>query len=117
MPVSVYGVWVYGSAALLLLAACVLTRTAITGFDATTWWALLGMVVGPQLLGHTVFNLVLGVLPATTVAVLIVAEPLGSGVLAALLLSELPEPLFFLGAPLLLAGVLLAAQRVAPSRG
>lgn len=117
LPVSAYGLHVYGSAAVLLLAACLLTGTPLTGFGAVTWWALLAMVVGPQLLGHTVFNLILGVLPATTIAVVVLAEPLGSGLLAFLLLGELPNPLFFAGAPLLLAGVVLAATRSRPAVG
>ncbi len=51
------------------------------------------------------FNLLLQVLPATTVAVAILAEPVGAGLLAWLVLGELPPALFALGAPLVLLGV------------
>jgi drug/metabolite transporter (DMT)-like permease len=110
LPVVVYGVWVYGTAAAVLLAACGLTGSAITGFSRGTWLAILGLVVGPQLLGHTVFNQLLSALPASTVAVVVLAEPVGAGVLAWLVLGELPPVLFALGAPLVLLGVGIATR-------
>lgn len=112
LPVTVYATWTYGTAAVLLLAACVVTGTdtGVTGtYDTTTWLAIGGLVVGPQLLGHTVFNLVMAKVSATVVAVVIIAEPIGASVLAALLLGETPSGLFWIGAPLVLAGVLLAS--------
>jgi len=111
LPVTVYATWTYGTAAVLLLAACVMTGTGtgVGTYDGTTWLAIAGLVVGPQLLGHTVFNLVLARVSATVVAVVIIAEPVGASVLAALLLHELPSGLFWVGAPLILSGVLLAS--------
>jgi len=102
---STYATIVYGWAGVLLLPLCLVTGTDLTGFNATTWLAIAGIVVGPQLLGHTVFNLLLASLPATTVAIAILAEPVGAGLLAWLLLGELPAPLFAVGAPLVLLGV------------
>jgi len=104
-PTSVYGAAVYGAAGVVLLPVCLATGTPLTGYSTTTWLAIAGIVVGPQLLGHTVFNLLLQVLPATTVAVALLAEPVGAGLLAWLLLGELPPALFALGAPLVLLGV------------
>lgn len=104
-PTSVYGASVYGVAGLVLLPVCLATGTPLTGYSTGTWLAIAGIVLGPQLLGHTVFNLLLQVLPATTVAVAILAEPVGAGLLAWLVLGELPPALFALGAPLVLVGV------------
>lgn len=109
LPVSTYGLWVYGVAAVVLALAVTATGTPMTGFDTGTWLAIAGLIVGPQLLGHTVFNQVLNVVPATTVAVVVLSEPIGAGVLAYLVFGEVPPPLFALGAPFLLAGVYLAA--------
>jgi uncharacterized membrane protein len=90
----------------------------LTGYsDRTTWLAIAGIVIGPQLLGHTVFNLLLQVLPATTVAVAILAEPVGAGLLAWLVLGELPPALFALGAPLVLLGVARVIRADATDRG
>lgn len=104
-PTSVYGAAVYAVAGLVLLPVCLATGTPLTGYSTGTWLAIAGIVIGPQLLGHTVFNLLLQVLPATTVAVAILAEPVGAGLLAWLVLGELPPALFALGAPLVLLGV------------
>jgi drug/metabolite transporter (DMT)-like permease len=114
LPVSVYGLWTYGCAALALLAVSVTTGTNLgiggTGYPPATWLAIAGLVVGPQLLGHTVFNLVMGKVSATVVAVVIIAEPVGATLLAMLLLGEAPSGAFYVGTPLVLVGVLLAVR-------
>lgn len=112
LPVSVYALWTYGWAAAVLAAVALATGTPLgvaTPFDRTTWLAIAALVVGPQLLGHTVFNLVLGRVSATVVAVVVIAEPVGATILAAVVLGEAPGGLFRVGAPLVLGGVLLAA--------
>jgi drug/metabolite transporter (DMT)-like permease len=114
---STYATIVYGWAGVLLLPLCLVTGTDLTGFDTTTWLAIAGIVVGPQLLGHTVFNLLLATLPATTVAIAILAEPVGAGLLAWLLLGELPAPLFAVGAPLVLLGVAVVIRTNAGGGG
>lgn len=120
LPVSVYATWTYGTAAVLLLVVCLVTGTdtGVGGtYDTTTWLAITGLVVGPQLLGHTVLNLVMARVAATVVAVAIIAEPIGASALAALLLGEMPTGLFWIGAPLVLAGVLLASWPRPDERG
>lgn len=102
---STYAAIVYGWAGVLLLPLVLVTGTPLWGFSTASWLAIAGIVIGPQLLGHTVFNLLLATLKATTVSIAILAEPVGAGLLAWLLLGELPEPLFALGAPLVLLGV------------
>jgi drug/metabolite transporter (DMT)-like permease len=107
LPVSTYAASVYGVAAAVLLPACLLTGAALGGYRAGSWLALAAVVAGPQLLGHTVFNGLLARVSATVVAVAILAEPVGATALAWLLLHELPAAAFWLGAPLVLAGVWL----------
>ncbi len=110
-PTTTYSATVYGWAAAALLPVCLLTGTPLFGYDPTTWLAIVGIVVGPQLLGHTVFNALLSTIPATLVSIVVLSEPVGAGVLAWLLLGELPTPLFAVGAPLVLLGVALATWR------
>jgi drug/metabolite transporter (DMT)-like permease len=107
LPVSTYAASVYGVAAAVLLPACLLTGAALGGYRAGSWLALAAVVAGPQLLGHTVFNGLLARVSATVVAVAILTEPVGATALAWLLLDELPTAAFWLGAPLVLAGVWL----------
>jgi drug/metabolite transporter (DMT)-like permease len=66
------------------------------------------VVVGPQLLGHTVFNGLLATVSASVVAVILLLEPVIATILAWWLFDELPGPLLWLGGPLVLAGVWLA---------
>lgn len=113
-PATTYSAIVFGWAATGLLAVCLLTGTTLTGFDGTTWLALAGIVAGPQLLGHTIFNALLSTVPATTVSIVVLSEPVGAGLLAWLLFTELPSPLFALGAPLVLVGVVIATARRRP---
>ncbi|MBW3661757.1 MAG: DMT family transporter [Actinobacteria bacterium] len=119
VPIAVYGTVVYGVAAVALLIATLLSQAALTGYDSATWLALLGLVVGPQLLGHTVFNTLLSRVTATVIAIVVLAEPVGATVLAMILLDESPAPLFWVGAPLILAGVAIATlsarRRPAPA--
>jgi drug/metabolite transporter (DMT)-like permease len=108
VPATVYSCLVYAVAALVLLVGCVAAGVPLAGFDAGTWLAIVGIVVGPQLLGHSVFNALLEHVPATVISTVVLAEPIGAGLLAWLLLSELPAAAFALGAPLVLVGVGLA---------
>jgi drug/metabolite transporter (DMT)-like permease len=111
VPASVYSMLVYGVAALALLVGCLAAGVPLIGFDAGTWLAIGGIVVGPQLLGHGVFNALLGHVPATVISTVVLSEPLGAGLLAWLLLGELPAAAFAVGAPLVLAGVAMATAR------
>jgi len=72
-----------------------------------------GLALGPMLLGHTGMNWALGHLPAFLVNLTTLGEPIGATILAALLpgIAEVPGLGTVAGGALVLAGVLLAAQR------
>ena len=108
LPVSTYATSVYGVAAAVLLPACLLTGSSLGGYPAASWLALAGVVAGPQLLGHTVFNGLLATVSATVVALALLLEPVVATGLAWWLFDELPGPGFWAGAPMVLAGVWLA---------
>ncbi len=109
--ISRYASGAYAASAAVLLPACLLLGEPLSGWDATAWWAIAGIVVGPQLLGHTVFNTLLSTVPPTTVSIVVLSEPILATLLAWLVLSELPAPLFWVGAPLVLVGVAVATAR------
>jgi drug/metabolite transporter (DMT)-like permease len=100
-----YAVVTYGVAAAILLVACVARDAPLTGYPAGTWWAIAGLIVGPQLLGHTVINFVLADIDATTVSMSIMAEPVVATVLAYFLFSEVPSALVYPGGAAILAGI------------
>lgn len=80
----------YGFAALFSLAAALaLGRPLLYGPDVYLMMALIAMV--PMMMGHTVFNYLLGRYRAVTVAASTLGEPVGATALAALVLGQTPS--------------------------
>lgn len=105
-----YAVVTYGVAAVLLAPACVLLDAPFAGYDARTWWAIAGLIAGPQLLGHTMINFALAEIDATTVSMSVMAEPVVATILAFVLFSETPSALVYPGGVLILAGIYLVTR-------
>ncbi|WP_442934237.1 DMT family transporter [Micromonospora sp. CPCC 205539] len=112
----------YGICALVLLVVCLLGGVRLVGFDGRTWLAILALVAGAQLLGHSMFNYALHRIPATTVSVLILLEVPGAALLGWLWLGQSPRPQALLGLALALVGVAVvvlggarAGSRAAPT--
>jgi drug/metabolite transporter (DMT)-like permease len=98
--------WIcYGVCALVLLVVCVVGRVRLVGYDAQTWAAILAILVGAQLLGHSMFNYALHRTSATTVSVLILLEVPGAALLAWLWLGQTVRLAALPGLALLLIGV------------
>jgi drug/metabolite transporter (DMT)-like permease len=100
----------YGTAALVLCTAVWATRLPVAGFSGQAYFWLTLLALVPQLLGHSSFNWALKYLPATFVSVTILGEPVGSIVLAAVLLHEVPGLTQLGGSLLILVGILLASR-------
>jgi len=109
-----YAVATYGVAAVLLLVTCLLGGVPLAGYEAQTWWAIAALVIGPQLLGHTVINYVLSDIDATTVAVSFMAEPVIATLGAAVLFDEVPTLVFFPAAVAILAGIFIVSTNQKP---
>lgn len=101
---------VYGAAAIVLLATAVLLQQPLVGFPHQTYLWLALLALGPQLIGHTSFNWALKHLPASTVAVIILGEPVGSTVLAYFLLGEPITLVKALGGVFILVGIYLSSR-------
>lgn len=104
-----YAVIAYTVAAVLLLLVIIPRGVVLTGYETKTWLAIAGLVAGPQLLGHTVINLVLSDIDATTVSVTIMAEPIIATALAWLLFSEVPTAMIYPGGVAILVGIYLVS--------
>ena len=109
-----YSVITYTAASIVLLPIALASGAPLGGYDAQTWWALVGLLVGPQLLGHTVLNFVLKDFGATVIAVAVMAEPLIAAFLAYLLFGEVPSLLIYPGAACILFGIYLVSARRKP---
>ncbi len=107
IPITAYIFFVYTTGAILLLITSVVFGHQLVGFPQKSylWLLLLGLV--PQLIGHSSFNYALGYLPAAFVSVALVGEPLGTIVLAYLLLQEQPGLGDLMGGFFIVAGILV----------
>ena len=100
-----YAVVVYGVCTVVLLAAILITGTPLAPFPARSWLMFALLALGPQILGHTVFNYLLADLPATVIAVAVMGEPVGATLLAVALFGETPPLISVLGGVVILAGI------------
>lgn len=107
---TVYTTICYATTAVLLLALILATGTEFTGFSGDQWLAIGGLTVGAQLLGHSIFNVVLKTTSATVVSISILFEIVGATVLAAVYLEETPRLAALPAALLIVAGVVLVIR-------
>ena len=116
MPLRVYALLTYGTAGIVLLGAILVMGVRLAPYPLAVygWIAALGLV--PQLIGHSAFNWALRYLSATFVTVTVLGEPVGSIVLAWMVLGEAPSPIQLTGAALILAGILTASRSEVRSR-
>ncbi|MFB6217672.1 MAG: DMT family transporter [Halobacteriaceae archaeon] len=105
-----YVLVVYTVAAAGLLAVVLAGGHPLAGYPPHEWALFLGMAVGPGVLGHTVLNWALAHVESGVASVALVGEPVGSALLAVLLLAEVPGPLTVAGGAVALAGIALTAR-------
>ncbi len=109
-------IWlVYTSTAVLLLGWVLLQGIPLFGFDTIAYVCIIGLGIGPQLLGHTSFNWALRYLSATFIALAVLGEPIGSALLAWWLFQEHFAPLQLAGFGLVLTGIYLASRMERPT--
>ncbi len=118
-PVGVlpYSIVLYSAAALTLLPAALLSGDRLWGYSGETWFWLAAITVGPQIMGHTVFNWALRYVEASVISGTVLAEPVVASLLAWLVLSEKPGIATVLGGAIVLVGIflLLRGRRSAPT--
>lgn len=110
-----YTFWVYGTAAGVLLFLALVTRTPLGPYGPGDWLIFAGLALVCTLLGHSVFNWALAYLPATSVTVAILGEPIGAGLLALLLFHEAPRLGQLLAGAVLLSGIAVYLSAPVPA--
>jgi drug/metabolite transporter (DMT)-like permease len=110
VPVVPYVLVVYAVAAVGLLGVVLAGGHSLSGYPREEWLLFLGMAVGPGILGHTLINWALEHVESSIVSVSLVGEPVGSTVLAALLLGEVPGALALAGGAVVIAGIVVTAR-------
>jgi drug/metabolite transporter (DMT)-like permease len=102
-----YSIVVYASASATLTPAALYAGAPLWGYSGETWFWLLAITLGPQILGHTVLNWALKYVDASIISGTILAEPIVSALLAWLVLSERPGFATVLGGVVVLVGLYL----------
>ena len=102
---------VYGMAAIVMLVILVIAGETLLGYSPMTYLWLLLIAIFPQLIGHSTYNWALRYLPVALVAVTTLGEPIGSSILAFVILKEIPTTLQFVGGILILAGIYVTSRK------
>ncbi|HEV3226601.1 MAG TPA: DMT family transporter [Acidimicrobiales bacterium] len=110
MSTAAYTSVCYPVAAGVLLVACAVGRQPLAGYSAHTWWVIVAITVGPQLLGHSLVNRVLRAISATVVSVAILFEIVGATLIAWWWFGEAPSPGAYPAAALIGTGVILVVR-------
>ncbi len=101
---------VYGACTVVLLIVVLVSGTPLGGFEPEGWLMMVLLALGPQVVGHTLFNFLLRDLDPTVIAVAIMGEPVGATLLALGLFGEIPPVGAILGGALLLVGIFVAVS-------
>ncbi len=102
---------VYGMAAIVMLIILFIAGETLLGYSPITYLWLLLIAIFPQLIGHSTYNWALRYLPVALVAVATLGEPIGSSILAFVILKEIPTFLQIVGGVLILAGIYVTSKR------
>ena len=118
LSTSAYTAICYSTAALVLLPVCLAAGLPLSGYAADDWARIAALTLLAQLLGHSVFNLVLRSTSPTLVSLATLFTVPTAAVLAALLLGQTPPPAALPAFALLMLGTALVIRaRSGPAPG
>ena len=95
----------YGTCAILLLGACVVSGQSMWGYDTKQWGLLVLVTLTAQLMGHSVFNHLLASTGPVLVSLALLLEVPGAALLAAWFLDQRPPVEAMAGLLLILCGM------------
>jgi drug/metabolite transporter (DMT)-like permease len=108
LPAYILGVWSTAAATLAALAAA--ARVPVFGYPMRTFAAFLALALVPTVLGHGLVNRSLRRIPAPTVGLFLLGEPIGASTLAYVFFREMPGPLTVAGGALVLAALVVVVR-------
>jgi drug/metabolite transporter (DMT)-like permease len=101
-----YSFSVFVIAGLLLTGYSLARGYSLVHYPVSDWRAFVLLALIPTVFGHALFNTLLKHLPASMIAMSIVGEPLGATLLAWLIFGDRVPVLWYVGAALVVVGVL-----------
>jgi len=111
LETTTYTTICYFVCSITALPVALIAGNQIFSFSAREWWILLGLILGAQLLGHSMFNSVLKRVSPAIVSLIVFFEVPVSAVLAAWWLDQRPPLGIIPGIVLILAGCILVVTR------
>lgn len=97
----------YSTTAVVLLGVCLVSGSALGGYDAETWLKIAALTMAAQLLGHSLLNRVVRGLGPSTTSTAILLETPGAALIAALWLGQTPPAAAYPALGVILAGLAL----------
>ena len=101
---------VYAVAGLCMSVLMLFSKVSFVGYSPTAYLLFFALAVIPQLLGHSSFNYALRYKSSALVSVALLGEPIGSVILAFLLLKEIPAAAEIAGGAFILIGIYLVSR-------
>lgn len=105
VPPILYSYFVFLVGGLVMLVYNIAERVPMLAYDAKEWILFLLLAIVPTIFGQMLFNRLLGSLGATTISMVIIAEPAVAIILAAFLLNEKIQLLQAVGGVITLLGI------------
>ena len=109
-----YTATVYGVASLVALGTAAFKGAALSGYSATSWWALGVLAIFPTCLGHGGFNFLLKHMGPARLSLWTLTEPALATAIGWFLFGELPSLLTAFGGLLTLVGIAVATTMPRP---
>lgn len=115
LATTTYTTICYFTCAATALPMALLSGYEIVGFVAREWWVLLGLIIGAQILGHTMFNITLKrVSPAVVSMIVFFEVPVAALVSLIFKIGKQPTLTIIPGVILILSGCILVVLRTRP---
>lgn len=111
LETTTYTTICYFICSITALPMALIAGNQIFSFSAKEWWILLGLILGAQLLGHSMFNSALKRVSPAIVSLIVFFEVPVSAILAAWWLGQKPPLGIIPGIILILAGCVLVVTR------
>ncbi len=115
IDVVTYLAIIYSCSAVLLLLAAVGFGYSLVGYSSSTYVMMVMLALVPQLIGHSLLNIAVRLIPVTFVSVAILGEPVGATLLGYFILGEMPTAREITGGFLILAGIFMVIRRAPKS--
>jgi drug/metabolite transporter (DMT)-like permease len=110
LPLRAYMLGVWGTAAATVAVFALAARVPLAGYPPRTLALFLALAVMPTLVGHGLVNRSLRVLPAPTVGLFLLGEPVAAGLLAYLAFDERPGAWAVAGGAVILAALVVVTR-------